>query len=253
MAKKAALKSDDLIDLIQNDDRVMDAIMVRIETILTPIMERIMEKLSVSMTAKFEQVIDQKFQTLSAEQKDINSTLFNENQQLRTKINDLETHQRSGNLIIYGLAEKTSAARISDIEQHASNKSDQIHVALALFNDQMGLMVENKDIASAYFLRSNGKNPHRPLLVQFNNPRARLSVLYARKELKNISEENSRIYINEHLTSLNASLFAEARKLVKKKLLHAAWSREGRIYVKRSDNTAERPQRVNSLKDLQPP
>src|SRR6218665_3529950 len=195
MAKKAALKSDDLIDLIQNDDRVMDAIMVRIETILTPIMERIMEKLSVSMTAKFEQVIDQKFQMLSAEQKDINSTLFNENQQLRrpTKINDLETHQRSGNLIICGLAEKTSAASTSDIEQHASNKSDQIHVALALFNDQMGLMVENKDIASAYFLRSNGKNPHRPLLVQFNNPRARLSVLYARKELKNISEENSRI------------------------------------------------------------
>lgn len=79
-------------------------------------------------------------------------------------------------------------------------------------------------------LPSKGKNPHRPLLIRFNNSVARQSVLLARKDLRNTLDDKPSNFINEHLTSLNASLFSDARKLVKSKLLHTAWLCKRRIY-----------------------
>ena len=68
MAKKS-IKSEDLLDLIQHDDRVIDAIMLRIEAKLTSTIEKIMDKLATAMmeTTEVGLIIDQKLQTLTAQ------------------------------------------------------------------------------------------------------------------------------------------------------------------------------------------
>src|SRR6218665_1735718 len=175
----------------------------------------------------------------SSDQNSVNTGLAKETLKLNTKINDLETQLRQGNLMIYGLRGKPSAT---------SEANEPINLALALFNNEMSVEVRHKDISKAYFLPSKDAE-RRPMLIQFNNPRVRGNILLARKALKTDSDDKkSRIYINEHLTSLNATLCTEARKLVKEKSLHSTWTRDGRIYIKRSESNTP-PTRITSLND----
>src|SRR6218665_410179 len=243
MAKKT-IKSDELIDLINNDDKVLSAIMLRIEDKLTVLMEKVLDKYTAALMPKIESMINEKVDKRSSDQNSVNTGLAKETLKLNTKINDLETQLRQGNLMIYGLRGKPSAT---------SEENEPINLALALFNNEMSVEVRHKDISKAYFLPSKDAE-RRPMLIQFNNPRVRGNILLARKALKTDSDDKkSRIYINEHLTSLNATLFTEARKLVKEKSLHSTWTRDGRIYIKRSESNTERPTRITSLNDLHPP
>ena len=59
--------------------------------------------------------------------------------------------------------------------------------------------------------------------------------------------DEERIYINEHLTAKNASIFKEARKLVKAKRLKSTWSKNGVIYIRTDDRPSTKPQKVPEL------
>src|SRR6218665_277553 len=128
---------------------------------------------------------------------------------------------------------------------------DPSQAILELFNVRLGLSVSDQDLAKVHYLPTKDKDKGRkPVLVKFVNRRTRDSVLQARKNLKSLSDAANRVYINEHLTHHNAVLFAEARRLFKKKLIHSTWTRECKTYIKLSDSSPERPRRVTSLKDL---
>src|SRR6218665_1840942 len=76
------------------------------------------------------------------------------------------------------------------------------------------------------------------------------TILSARKGLKHYQVGGSRVFINEYLTHRNAELFAEARKLVKQKVLYATWTRDGRIFIKPSESSTDKPKKVTSMSDL---
>src|SRR6218665_217577 len=92
---------------------------------------------------KVESMINEKVDKLPTEQNSITTGLAKENLKLNTKINDLKTQLRQGNLMIYDLREKPSAN---------SEKNEPINLALTLVNDQMSVGVRHKDISKAYFL-----------------------------------------------------------------------------------------------------
>ena len=283
MAKKG-LKVEDLIDAIQHDDRVIEAILLRIENSLTKTIERIVEKYAMKM----EKSIDQKLQKLTDEHTQIVASLNKENQLLRARIDDLETYSRLDNLVIQGLDVSLSAGpdnvseagpdnvseagpdNVSEAEPENVSQAGPANVSqagpanvsqagpdnvyqavLKLFNVQMGLHITDSDIDKAHFIPTKAKSQTcRPILVRFANRKSRDKVLLARKQLKK-RPDNSRVYINEHLTLANAAIFSETRKLVKAKKLYSTWTREGKIYCKSTDDPTERPRRVSTLMDLE--
>lgn len=101
MAKKGSLKADELLDLLNNDERIMETIMSRLEKTFMPTIERIIEKLATSLSAKLDAMIDQRIQKLTEEQGIITSALESENKLLRTKVDDLEVYMRLDNFFIY--------------------------------------------------------------------------------------------------------------------------------------------------------
>jgi len=250
MAKKS-IKAEDLLDLIQHDDRIIDAIMLRIEAKLTSTIEKIMDKLATAMMEKTEVIIDQKLdqklQTLTAQFNDKISEEAKQNQHLRTKVDELETYQILDYLIIHGLTISPSVS--PDENNGLHQQADLPGSLLALFNESMGLTVQDVDIVKTQLMLNKSK-AHRPILVQFANRRIRDCILSARKGLKHYQVGGSRVFINEYLTHRNAELFAEARKLVKQKVLYATWTRDGRIFIKSSESSTDKPKKVTSMSDL---
>lgn len=248
MAKKSVglgLKSEELIDLIEHDDRVINAIMLRIEHSLTQTIERVFDKLALSLTQRVDEMVEHRLQQHSADQNRITSGLEKENQMLRSKVDDLETYMKLDNLIIHGLEVSTTS---EDNDETPTLTPTQ--AVLKLFNERLEVPITDRDLVKVHHISTKGASPRKPILVKFSSRGTRDLVLLARKKLKSQSAETSRIYINEHLTQVNATIFAETRKMVKNKSIYATWSRNGRIFYKRSDNESEKPTRVDALKDL---
>ena len=92
-------------------------------------------------------------------------------------------------------------------------------------------LIDQRDIIDAHTL---GKNID-TIMVKFSNNAAKNAVISTRTKLKGTTPA---IYINEDLTKKRADLYKLTRSLVKEKKIHAAWSRNGKIFVKnKSDST----------------
>ena len=92
-------------------------------------------------------------------------------------------------------------------------------------------------------MKKSERESHRPLFVHFSNTHARDMVYNARVRLK-----DSGIFINEHLTRMTSSLFAEARNLVKSKKLLKTWTMNGVVYIVKSPGS--KPFRIKQKADL---
>jgi len=55
--------------------------------------------------------------------------------------------------------------------------------------------------------------------------------------------------MNDH-DKLQTNIFFEARKLVKEKKLHAAWTINGRVHIKKTPDQKEKPTIIQNLEDL---
>src|SRR6218665_1290080 len=221
MAKKGSLKADELLDLLNNDERIMETIMSRLEKTFMPTIERIIEKLATFLSAKLDAMIDQCIQKLTEEQGIITSALESENKLLRTKVDDLEVYMRLNNLVIYGLDVKPTIDNESD-QQTSTPQANPSQAVLRLFNGHLGLSISEQDLAKVHYLPAAKIQSRTPILVKFVSRRIRDSVLQARKQLKASSSPGAnRVFINEHLTHHNAAIFSKARKLFKNKLIHS--------------------------------
>ena len=102
---KKSLKVENLIDAIQHDNRVIEAILLRIEHSLTKTMERIVNKYAMKM----EKSIEQKLKKLTDEHTRMVTSINKENQLLQAIIDNLETYSRLNNLVIQRLEVSLSA------------------------------------------------------------------------------------------------------------------------------------------------
>ena len=57
-----------------------------------------------------------------------------------------------------------------------------------------------------------------------------------RKKTAPHKETSRNIYINDHLTNYHKGLFFSSRKLLKSKKLYAAWTQNGNVLVRKTEN-----------------
>lgn len=236
MSKKG-IKIEELLELIQ-DPRVKEVL----TTSLTPIIDNMFDRFVAEFTDKIEGMVERITNNIlekfcEAQTKKM-SSLEVENANLCAKLDDAQTTMRLNNLVIHGLTEPSTTA----------NSSTQTSVSdpLDLCENQLHVQITEADISFAYRIPGHVKDSPRPLIVGFTRKRIRDTVLASRKSLKEYSG-NPKVYINDHLTHLNSQIYSRTRKFVKAQKIHSTWTNGGKVFLRRSDSSYEKPTRIDSL------
>lgn len=190
-------------------------------------------------------------------QRSVNS-LTDENNKLKERldvnekiIDEVNKVQRDSNIIIRGLPENSFAERASPSgDENATEQPTHISVEKTVTNfvsKEMGIDIQSGDIHSAFRFKAGTRDKTRPILIRFSNLKTRRDILTSRKILK---EKNIEVYVSEHLTKRASDLMMRARTLVNKHKLHAAWARNGCIYIKKDPSSI--PKMIKNPSDLPP-
>ena len=91
---------------------------------------------------------------------------------------------------------------------------------------------------------NNGKT----VLLEFVSPEIKRLLFAGKKNAREAGDLNN-IYLNEFLSAKNLELLKKARDLKKQKKIKAAFSSEGRVYIKLTDDSERKL--VNSMADLE--
>jgi len=177
--------------------------------------------------------------------------LKTENVKLQERMSELEIYNRRDNIVIYGLDENYAEAATAAETENAENRNVSSEVQFLEFcKSKLNVEISAHDICVAHRLpRKHGSraSASRPLIVRFNNRRARATVMAAKRTLR--QDTTSRVYINEHLTTVVSHLFAEARRLKSDHRIAQTWTFNGHVYVKVRDQTSS-PVLVKSSEHL---
>ncbi len=151
----------------------------------------------------------------------INKDLAKKNREfesLRSHVDQIDQKQKETRVRIAGIPEE--------------DNEDLSKKVFKLTKNKLGLkkMKEN-NIIQVYRSGKKKSSKTRDVIVEFDSRPIRDSVHGARKKLINPSETDKSIFINDDLTEFRLKLFHDARILVKKKKLRAAWSQHGNVMV----------------------
>ena len=258
MARKAS-KVDDFVDLV-GEVRVADAIRTCIRTDLDTTIEVMFEKLSAKFIATVQQSLENfASQQVSQQVADATAPLIERiskleevNEGLNLRVDSLENSTRLTNLVIHGLPSNVwSTASQSAPDQLV--KPDLLTDIIDLCNDKLGIAISASDITTAYRLPVSSAGRSQPVLVKFTSRSMRDRVFQARKSLRLLPSASNaeHIFFNEHLTKANAHIFSSARKSVREKKTHSAWTAGGLVFVRKSNSTDEKPKLCRTMKDLE--
>ncbi|XP_041973383.1 uncharacterized protein LOC121739885 [Aricia agestis] len=189
---------------------------------------------SLQFYSNQQETTNKKVDALTVERKAIQSleariqSLSSENQLLQIELNQNNQRDRLLNLEIVGV-----------IEQKSENLLDII-LSIA---QHSGVSLFPQDVLEVNRVTPRSKQPGRPrnIIVKLRSrllkdnmiSGARKSPLTA-KDL-GLTDNTSRIYVNEHLTYLNKQLLKKARDFAKQHSFKYVWTKNGRIYVRKED------------------
>lgn len=258
MSKKG-IKSDDLLELF-NDDRVIEALSARLKPHLVPTIEETSDERISKFMHKLESLVEQFTKDVFAKfceaQGQKMESLESENKQLRMKIDEVENSSRLNNVVIHGLAESPQAGppegQTETSHPKYRLKNSSIPELLDLCNNRLHVQVIESDISFSFRITTKGTNTVRPLVVGFSRRVTRDMIFASRKLLRGEPSSGSpNVYINEHLTRTNSQIFARTRNLVRSHKIHSTWTAGGRVFLRQSESSLEKPMRVDSLDELQ--
>lgn len=176
-------------------------------------LKKILEKLEFEMTSKNE-----------------------ETEELKIKVDEIEQQQLEKNLRIVGLPDEPNG--VSDFDKFQK-----------LARKELNIKVDQTDIMEIYRVgRTSEKKKHRDTIIKFRKKTTRDNIHQQRKNMVPKEEQESRVYINDHLTDHRANIFFALRKLVKDKRIHSAWSQRGNILMKSSET--DRPIQITSHRQV---
>ena len=253
MARKSA-KVDDLLEQLK-DERVIERLIV----CLTPVIEDIFNRFVDAFSTKLESLVERSSYDLITKHCESQvqrlNTLEEENESLKVRLDQAEVELRQNNLIIHGLEESVVQTGLENSGSGLSTlraNHEATSAVVSLCNSRLGLSVTEADISSAFRMPRRGKDKHRPIIVKFISLRVRNMVYMSRLTLKKspLGSADSAIYINEHLTKLNAQIYAGARRLVSQKKATSAWTSGGKIYVRLTEAQGGKAIRMSSLKNV---
>lgn len=148
--------------------------------------------------------------------------------ELKDELNSVQQYLRVNNLEVVGLPDANA------------NESEEALLVNA-FNQLQGMdeIVRPEDIDISHPLPSNRKDNKQVHVVRFISRKTKFMILNAKKQEENrqFKFRGNDVFINEHLSKNNRSLFAEAQ--AKKKLLKYkyCWTRAGSIFMRKTDDS----------------
>ena len=177
---------------------------------------------------------------------------------MRTEISNLQTRSRLDQLIISGIPESSYAEAAStelsstelDLQDITADdgkeKNENLtckQTFLHFTMNKLQIPMKPSDIESAFRLKKGKSDLHRPMIISFSSNILRNQVYQARTKLRGL-----KMYINEHLSDVNAELFAETHKLVKSKKIYKTWTNNGSVFALRTSDS--KPDRIVNKMDL---
>ena len=164
-------------------------------------------------------------------------------EQLEAKVNDLEQNSKKKNIIVTGLntssyatvsrptTPSTRSSTSTDTDDHPPTSTTENSIMRANFvkfaKSKLDVCIEPYDITAIHELpaRRDGK---RPIIVQFLSADKKTEIMMKRRLLRGTD-----IYLNDHLSALNAEMFREARRLKREGKVDQAWTMNCSVFVKR--------------------
>ena len=113
------------------------------------------------------------------------------------------------------------------------------------------------DIHSAFRIQTKSKTQglSKPVIVKLISVQKRDEVISAVRKKRGFTStelgirgSESKIYVNEHLTANNRSLFMSARTICKDQGFRYVWVRNGKTYIRKNDTSP--PVHIRSTHDL---
>ncbi|XP_026313558.1 uncharacterized protein LOC113225457 [Hyposmocoma kahamanoa] len=198
-----------------------------------------------------------------------NSKLHTELFALKTQIispEKCESLQQSIAKLQYELNEKEQEAIINDIEiggvpEYHNESAAHLITTIAA---KIGVNLDTRDIVSATregLVRptrvGDSRGPRR-VIVRLSRRAVRDELLRAARSRRNTdttglglpSHDTKKVYINERLTKTNRILFAKARAARVAMNWRFVWTREGRIFARKSDSADSPTHRVRCEEDI---
>ncbi|XP_031336946.1 uncharacterized protein LOC116166219 [Photinus pyralis] len=181
-----------------------------------------------------------------------NKKLRCENNELKSKLNNMEQYARSNSVEIRGVPELQGENILSVILQVGKS---------------VGFSVNKNMIDACHRLAKNPNKPSEPraIILKFISRLDKHEFMKCRKIKRHVTVQdlgelfagvsnvnpNSLIYINESLTGENKVLFGKARTFAKQDNIKYVWTRDGKLLMRKSDNTKVFVIRsINDFKDV---
>jgi hypothetical protein len=200
-------------------------------------MKTAMNELEQRLAKKFKTLLEtenEKLKTLVVEQGKRIKKLEADNDMLNKRMNAYEQYSRRSNVQINNIP---------------SVQGESIEAIVCEMGQKVGVpIVFNTDVQAAH--RVPTKGTVEPIIVKFTNRQVRNKfIIEARKaklqcnqleSTKNLlfsAGSQSKIFVSDHLTPANAKIFYEARKIVKEKKAKSTWTRDGKIFIKKTDQS----------------
>lgn len=161
-----------------------------------------------------------------------NNLLQNENSNLRKSVKELNVKVNRVELLADSNEQysRRNSLRIAGIPTVEGESTDAKVIELA--ND-MGVNISESDIDRSHRV-GPFRRGQRALIVKFTSYRARQKLFAIRKDLRK-SDKHRDVFINEDITSRRSKLLFSARQLVRERRLRAAYTSDGKIFVKDND------------------
>lgn len=172
-------------------------------------------------------------------------TLREENAELREVNQGFETRLAQVESDNDALEQYTrrNSVRISGVPEEGGEDTDEIVLKIA---GELDVLLSPSDIDRSHRVgkledsaragaRSKAKIRHRDIIVKFATYNARQRLYMKRTELRD-SEATVNLYINEDLTKTRSKLLFDARSLVRVKLIKSAYSSDGKIFIRDTDD-----------------
>ena len=243
----AKLKKEDLIQIIVNTDRELLDEVKSMKNLLAKTCEELqVQKREINELKKVVKEKDDRLDRLGKQQ----DTCI---RQLEIKTNILEQRSKKSNAVIFGLELRSFADVVSGAGRDHTPRGPNDHTLLSDEHKVAGLLnfanktlkhkINTVNVTAVYQLKNQR------VLVKFATVGEKLSMMAARKTIARTSDRDTIPYINDQMTYTGSTLLRECRDLKKKGLFKFVWTRLGKIFVKKADES--RTQEIQCSEDIE--
>uniref|UniRef100_A0A087X494 Uncharacterized protein n=1 Tax=Poecilia formosa TaxID=48698 RepID=A0A087X494_POEFO len=154
---------------------------------------------------------------------------------LEHRVADLEQYSRMNDVIISGLEMKPRSYARAVTEANNTEERDEKQGTFEkqIFFSNKGISIDN-GIEACHPLPQKNKGVKPAIVMRFTNRKHKNELLKQGRKLK-----GTNVYINEHLTKLNADIARRARFLRKQKKIQSTWTSNCRVYIKLNGSLEE--------------